>query len=361
MYIDFEDHRPEPPSIDSAMSRREAVLLSIFLHVGLLLLLLFAPEIPFFKQLLQQQAEQQQAELQRQQAMEMEQQRQQRPRFVFVQPKIDMKADKPKDTASLADEDRVAQTTQRAPNASNSQPFSKGNSLEFVEKQTQKDLAKGKGPAPEPSDSQRQMQAQQARAAQPTPPQNQPTPSQNPATTDGVNVRDGQNGLLARGDNGIVANPQARNSPANASPATRPPGGSLGQALKNLEKYVQNEAFNNPNGGNSPFGPYIQFDTKGVEFGPWIRRFVAQIKRNWLIPEAAMVMRGHVVVTFNVHKDGRITDIAIKQPSGIDAFDRAAANSLQWSNPTTPLPPEYPSPTALFTVTFYYNEQPPSQ
>jgi TonB family protein len=74
-----------------------------------------------------------------------------------------------------------------------------------------------------------------------------------------------------------------------------------------------------------------------------------------------MVMRGHVVVTFNVHKDGRITDVAIKQPSGIDAFDRAAANSLQWSNPTTPLPPEYPSPTAFFTVTFYYNEQPPSQ
>ena len=27
----------------------------------------------------------------------------------------------------------------------------------------------------------------------------------------------------------------------------------------------------------------------------------------------------------------------------------------------TPLPPEYPSPTAFFTVTFYYNEQPPSQ
>lgn len=182
---------------------------------------------------------------------------------------------------------------------------------------------------------------------------------QAPATDQGLNLRDGQAGQLARGDTGVVAPPQAR--AATPSPAARPPGGQLGQALKNLEKYVQNEAFNNPNGGNSPFGPYIQFDTKGVEFGPWIRRFVAQIKRNWLIPEAAMVMKGHVVITFNVHKDGRISDVAIKQPSGIDAFDRAAANSLQWSNPTTPLPPEYPSPSAFFTVTFYYNEQPPSQ
>ena len=32
------------------------------------------------------------------------------------------------------------------------------------------------------------------------------------------------------------------------------------------------------------FGPAIQFDTKGVEFGPWIRRFVAQVKRNWFVP-----------------------------------------------------------------------------
>jgi TonB family protein len=360
MYIDFEDHRPEPPSIESAISRREAVMLSVFLHAGVVALFLFGPRIPFIQQLLMQSEEQQQA-AQEDLAQRLAQQRQQQPRFVFVQPRIDMKAQQSRDTAALADQDRVAQTMQRAPEATNSQPFSRGNSLEFVERQAQKDLAKGRGPAPEPSDSPREMQAQQARAAQPAPPQNQTTPSAQPATQDGVNVRDGQSGLLARGDTGVVANPQARNSPATASPAMRPPGGSLGQALRNLEKYVQNEAFNNPNGGNSPFGPYIQFDTKGVEFGPWIRRFVAQIKRNWLIPEAAMVMKGHVVITFNVHKDGRISDVTVKQSSGIGAFDNAAANSLQWSNPTTPLPPEYPSPTAFFTVTFYYNEQPPSQ
>ncbi|HTV02431.1 MAG TPA: TonB family protein [Luteitalea sp.] len=344
------------------MSRREAVLLSVFLHGGLILLFLFGPRLPFIREFLE--AEQQRQQEAQQQALQQQQQaQQQRPRFVFVQPKMDMQSARPKQNAELADADRTSRTTQRAPNATNDQPFSKGNSLEFVERTAAKDLAKGKGPAPEPSESPREMQAQQARNTPPTqtPPQAQPTPTA-PANNQGVNMREGQSGLLARGDTGVVAPPQARSAPASpASPATRPPGGSLGQALRNLEKYTQNEAFNNPNGGNSPFGPYIQFDTKGVEFGPWIRRFVAQIKRNWLIPEAAMVMKGHVVVTFNVHKDGRITDIAIKQPSGIDAFDRAAANSLQWSNPTTPLPPEYPSPVAQFTVTFYYNEQPPSQ
>jgi hypothetical protein len=31
------------------------------------------------------------------------------------------------------------------------------------------------------------------------------------------------------------------------------------------------------------------------------------------------------------------------------------------SDPTTPLPPEYPDDKAFFTVTFYYNESPPGR
>jgi len=95
-----------------------------------------------------------------------------------------------------------------------------------------------------------------------------------------------------------------------------------------------------------------------VEFGPWIRRFIAQVKRNWLIPYAAMSMKGHVVVSFNVHKDGSITDLQVVGASPIDAFNNAAFGALASSNPTAPLPPEYPSDKAFFTVTFFYNEEP---
>jgi len=123
---------------------------------------------------------------------------------------------------------------------------------------------------------------------------------------------------------------------------------------------VQNETFNNPQGGNDRPGATIQFDTKGVEFGPWLRRFVAQVRRNWFIPQAAMVLSGHVVLQFNIHRDGAITDVVIVQPSSIDAFNNAAYGAILTSNPTAPLPPEYPSDQALFTVTFYYNEEPPN-
>ena len=135
--------------------------------------------------------------------------------------------------------------------------------------------------------------------------------------------------------------------------------GALGEALRNLQRYVQEGNFDNQGGDGGQFGPFIQFDTKGVEFGPWVRRFVAQVKRNWFIPYAAMTMRGHVVLQFNVHKDGRITDIAVVGPSSVDAFNNAAHNAILTSNPTAPLPEEYPSDRAFFTVTFFYNEEPP--
>ena len=91
---------------------------------------------------------------------------------------------------------------------------------------------------------------------------------------------------------------------------------------------------------------------------PWIRRFIAQVKRNWLIPYAAMSAKGHVVVTFNVHKDGALTDLVIAGPCPIEAFNNAAIGALSSSNPTAPLPPEYPADKAFFTVTFFYNEPP---
>ena len=116
-------------------------------------------------------------------------------------------------------------------------------------------------------------------------------------------------------------------------PSAQPPGAgfgagrTLGDSLRNLQRYVQADQFENPQGGGGSFGPAIQFDTKGVEFGPWIRRFIAQVKRNWLIPYAAMSAKGHVVVTFNVHRDGAITDLTIAGPCPIDAFNNAAVGA----------------------------------
>jgi hypothetical protein len=54
-----------------------------------------------------------------------------------------------------------------------------------------------------------------------------------------------------------------------------------------------------------------------------------------------------------------LTDVTVIQPSTIDSFNLSARNALLASDPTQPLPSEYPADKAFFTVTFYYNERPP--
>jgi TonB family protein len=141
----------------------------------------------------------------------------------------------------------------------------------------------------------------------------------------------------------------------------RPPvAGVLGRALQNLDRYAQQaETQGNPLGGatDDPGSADIQFDRKGVNFDPWLRRFVSQVRRNWFVPLSAMSFKGHVVLQFVIHKDGRITDLRVARASEIDSFNRSAYNAIWQSNPTEPLPAEYPDQAAPFTVTFYYNER----
>jgi TonB family protein len=251
---------------------------------------------------------------------------------VFVSPRLERPAPKPPPRAEASDLDRRAAAPERAPKPTNELPFSRGNTPERVdEAQRQAMIARGRGPQPDP-------------AAGPPADAPQPNPS------DATKMPESQSTLQY---------PSARPSNSGASGRAPAAGGSLGDALRNLSRYTQGEAFENQGGGGGQFGPEIQFDTKGVEFGPWIRRFIAQVKRNWFIPYAAMSNKGHVVVTFNVHKDGTISDLNVVGPCPIDAFNNAAAGALAGSNPTQPLPPEYPADKAFFTVTFFYNETPP--
>lgn len=329
MYFEIDESHPDITPVGSVMSWREGVLLSLVVHLVFVILAIKAPDI-FAVDMDAIRQRQEQAQLQARNDNE-------RTQFVFVQPKLDLQAAKPPERAELSDLDRQAASPKSAPEPKNSLPFSQGDTRERVER-SQEQLARGQGPLPDP------LAGQQAQV----PPQPQAPP---PEET--LRVPEGRSPL-------VVPSPQpqtpqsARSGALGQSPSA---GGSLGDALRNLQRYVQTDQFENSQGGGA-FGPAIQFDTKGVEFGPWIRRFIAQVKRNWLIPYAAMSMKGHVVVTFNVHKDGTITDLQVVGASPVAAFNNAAYGALASSNPTAPLPPEYPSDQAFFTVTFFYNEEP---
>ena len=306
MYFDFDDRYRDIEPVGSAINRRDGVALAIVVHGALFALLLFAPQ--YLARYLPAQP-----------VPPPQQQRpQDQPRFVFMQPKVDLPPTHQPDRVEMSDVDRSARSPEKTPALTNPLPSARGNSSERTEASPEEKM-RGEGPAKEP--------------APPAPPVETPSIAEQ-----------------RQADMAMMQKPQVQ----------PPPGGSLGEALKNLQKYVQKDSFNNQKGQAQEFGP-LQFDTKGVEFGPWIRRFVSQVRRNWFVPMAAMSMRGRVVITFFVHRNGALTDVTVIRPSEIDSFNTAAVNALLASNPTTPLPPEYPDDKAFFTVTFYYNESPPGQ
>lgn len=321
MYFDFGDGHPDLERLPPALSPREGVMLAVIAHLLLVIAVLLVPELPWVKAMVRE------AEEARQQAVVRRPPEERR--FVFVQPRVDLEALRPQARAPLSDLDREAATRERAPEPRNRQPRSRGNTPEYVE-QTPPPSPPGRG----------------TNGAAPA----EPSPSE----ADREGPRDPSTLRLPDAESATAYDRRA----AGAPPAAAGGLGSLREALRNIERYTERAQFDNPDGGGS-YGPWIQFDSKGVEFGPWIRRFVAQVKRNWFVPYAAMSLKGHVVITFNVHRDGALSDLAVVKPSGVDAFDHAAYNALVSSNPTMPLPAEYPDDRAFFTVTFFYNESPP--
>jgi TonB family protein len=312
MYIDFEDLRPDTPRVEGALSVREGVLISIIVHLLLLIAILLLPDmLP--------------ESVRPRPVAAVNQEPRQNPRFVFMQPRVDISKPQPRRDVEASDQDRRLSTIQPPPKPENPLPFARGNSPE----REMADIAPpSRGTAPEAS------------VAQGTP-------------------NADAEGQMAANDpsRSMMRLPETQNAAPGLRLGETGTKGALGNALRNLQRYVQQQSFDNPTGSGDSQG-LIQFDSKGVDFGPWLRRFVAQVKRNWFVPQAAMIMKGHVVITFNIHRNGAITDIEVKQPSSIESFNIAAVNALMSSNPTQPLPPEYPSDSAFFTVTFLYNEDP---
>jgi len=308
IHFDIDQRYLDEAVVGSAMSRREGILISVGVHGAVLLGALLLPQLEFVRNLLPERdavlAEPVRPEREREEDV---------PRFVFVQPRVEVPAPEPPPAAEMSDLDRRAADPEVAALADNPLPFSLGNTTERIL-------------APEDAGEDLVEQSEQARAD--------------------------AEGALARlepiGESGLEFAPQ----PVAPSPND---GGLLADALRNLERYVQGQTFSNPQGGADQPGAEIQFDTYGVEFGPWIRQFVARVRSNWFIPQAAFTARDFVVLQFNIHKNGRITNVAVVRPAAIASLTRAAVNAINASSPVDPLPAEYPVDPALFTVTFYYN------
>ncbi len=292
MYLDFDDHRPETPSVSPVISRREGVLLSLVVHLVLTIAYLLTPEGFFASSVVPVNPATPQDDVQ----------------FVMMEP-LQERSVPPPAQAEASDLDRRATTRERAPSPENAAPFSRGNTMDKVVGAPSAESPKGdNGSGP-------------------------PNPNADPS-------------------------PPAPDAPSLAAADSTPPKGAgqgLARSLQNLSQFLKQDNYQNERGGQPEQDAQISFDSKGVDFGWWLRRFVAHVKSNWFIPQMAQITSGRVVITFNVHRNGFITDIEVIKSSGHRALDSAAVNALRTSSPTVALPPEYPDDKAFFTVTFLYN------
>jgi len=108
-------------------------------------------------------------------------------------------------------------------------------------------------------------------------------------------------------------------------------------------------------------GAHILTDTQGVDFGPYLQRIVHVVKRNWdsVIPEVARLgKQGRVVIVFKIVRNGSVPGLQLVSGSGTDSLDQAALAAISTSNPFPPLPTQFPGPESTLEFSFFYNMEP---
>ena len=108
-------------------------------------------------------------------------------------------------------------------------------------------------------------------------------------------------------------------------------------------------------------GP-LSFETQWYDWGDYAQSMVSKIRVNWYANMPQIIrtgMKGVVTIRFTIHRDGRISDIAILKSSGVPPYDQAARKAIELSSPLKALPADFPNPYERVTCMFYYNMEIP--
>jgi TonB family protein len=116
---------------------------------------------------------------------------------------------------------------------------------------------------------------------------------------------------------------------------------------------------------NRATGVEILTDTQGVDFGPYIRKSLAMIKKNWLplIPEEARPpanVQGETVLRFTIAPDGKVSAMHLDGSSQHVNIDRAAWGAITGVGQFPPLPAEFKGSHLELRIDFYTNHPLPA-
>jgi TonB family protein len=111
-------------------------------------------------------------------------------------------------------------------------------------------------------------------------------------------------------------------------------------------------------------GVEILTDTQGVDFGPYVRKALAIIKKNWipLIPEEARPpanMQGETLIRFTISPDGKVSAMHLDGSSQHTNIDRAAWGAITAVGQFPALPTEFKGPHLELRIDFLTNRAAP--
>jgi TonB family protein len=316
--------------------RRAMFSTSVFLHMFLILFIIYAPALFRRGRLLM--------------GIPVTPAKEPQVTTLFLPPDLLKSLREPPPEARPSDKNREAQgrSPKIDPNGIH-MPYSRGNTPE-------PEIARGAPPAPPP-------------AAAPTPPPGgpaapQPSPGPKPedqaqaqlrledATPPGNGGGEGKFRLPSMTPGQAMQQSLQAATQGGYHPGT---GGAGAGGDSNLE-------FDNLHPNFSSVAPTILSDTRGVDFGPYLARVVMTVRRNWyaVMPESARLgEKGRVGIVFEILKDGSMPQIRMVASSGSDPLDRAAMNGIHASSPFPPLPAEFTGDHLVLQFIFLYNIAPP--
>jgi TonB family protein len=329
------------PELELARWRRRALFLtSAFLHIFLILLVIFAPDLLRRGKLMM--------------GIPVTARPSSQITTLFIPPDLLKSLREPPPEARPSDKNRRAQGKSPIIDPKGlKMPYSRGNTPE-------PEISRGAPPASPPS------------AAVPSPPGGPPAPPQpqqqapsgpkpEPQTDAGLRLED----VTPQGGGGAGKFRVPSMTPGQAiqqsMQAAARGGYHPGQGGAGGGGGDSNMEFNNLHPNFSTEAPTILSDTRGVDFGPYLARIVYIVRRNWLavIPESARLgERGRVGVVFEILKDGSMPQERMVASSGSDPLDRAAYNGIHASAPFPPLPQEFTGNHLVLQFIFLYNLTP---
>jgi TonB family protein len=160
--------------------------------------------------------------------------------------------------------------------------------------------------------------------------------------------------------------------PAPTRPNFGNPTPTAGDAIRQAaQQAARNHGEGGDYGANAPVahgglntGVEVLSDTQGVDFGPYLRRIIGDIRRTWvpLIPEEArppLNKQGQTLIRFTILPDGRIGSMNLDDSTHDTAIDRAAWGGITGVGQFPPLPASFHGPQLELRVDFLVNMSPP--